>query len=232
MSELQFESVVDKKTVELKLRDETVDIERKCDTEYHIAYTQLLGRGIHPNAQLEKIMEKQGLWDEDSEKELGHLQKQLVELQIKMAGSNTHGEGLVYAQKMSELRSACLKMVEVKAAVLSNSCESLSDQIRRDAYLAYATVFVGTNKPVFKDYDNFLARAEDQVVLDARKAFLVRGMEVFQESLDMLPEVEYVRTVQESRQEDLEKKAKRQVRQAKKTAKKIAKKKATARKSQ
>lgn len=226
MSELEFESVVDKKTVKLKLRNETVDIERKCDTEYHIAYTQLLTKGIHPNAQLEKIMAKQGLWDEDSEKELGHLQKQLVELQIKMAGSNTHEEGLVYAQKMSDLRSACLRMVEVKAAVLSNSCESLADQIRRDAYLAYATVFAGTNKPVFKDYDNFLTRAEEQVVLDARKAFLVRGMETFQESLDMLPEVEYVRTVQESRQEDLEKKAKRAAKK-----KKTTKKKATARKS-
>ena len=49
MSEgVEFDSVVDGKNVKVKLLVENLAIERKCDEEYHIAYTQLMKRGILP----------------------------------------------------------------------------------------------------------------------------------------------------------------------------------------
>jgi len=196
VSKQEFDSIIDGDKVRLKLKDETLDIERRCDTEYHLAYTQLMQRGILPKAALEKFMQKNAIWSKEDEDTLGELQAQLAKLQIELQNAETHEKGLVIAGKMGELRAECLNLVEVKAAVLSNSCESLADQIRRDAYIAYATVYADTNKPVFKGYEDFLNRADEQVVADARNLVLEIATESFTTSLTGLPEVHYVREIQ------------------------------------
>ena len=218
---IEFESTIDGKKVKFKLLEETLDIERQCDTEYHIAYTQLLAKGILPRAKLESRMKEQGIWEEDDEKRLQDLQNKLVTLQIELEGANTHEEGMLVAKNMGELRAACLSLVEVKAAVLSNSCESLAENIRRDAYLAYATVYADTDKKVFSSYEDFLSRSSEQIVIDAREVVYKHAGERFSESLTSLPEVNYVRKAEA----EIEKSA------AKTTRKKATCKKATAKKT-
>lgn len=227
MSEgVEFTSTIEGKEVKLKLLVENVDIERRCDTEYHIAYTQLMKKGILPKATLEKQMSELGIWSEQDEETLTSLQRQLVDLQIKLEESNTHEEGLAIAKEMGELRADCLKLIEGKAAVLSNSCESLADAIRRDAYIAYATVYAETNKRVFKDYHDFMLRAHEQVVLDAREQLLAIASKTFQDSLTYLPEVGYVRGVEKQIAEEEAKTATATKKKtAKKTKKKVARKK-------
>ena len=202
---LEFKSEIDGKEVTLKLLTENVDIEHKCDTEYHIAYTQLLKKGILPRATLEKQMAELGIWTKSEEEALGALQRQLVDLQIKLEKATTHEEGLAIAKEMGELRADCLKLVEAKAAVLSNSCESLADSIRRDAYIAYATVFADTKKRVFKDYHDFILRANEPVVFNAREQLLSIASDTFQQALLSLPEVGYVRSVERQIQDEAKK---------------------------
>lgn len=233
-SGVEFTSVVEGKEVNLKLLTENVDIERKCDTEYHIAYTQLMKRGILPKATLERQMSEMGIWTKSEEDALTTLQHQLVDLQIKLDAATTHEEGLAIAKEMGELRADCLKLVEAKAAVLSNSCEALADGIRRDAYIAYATVYSDTNKRVFKDYHDFLLRAQEQVVLDAREQLLAIASSTFQESLTSLPEVGYVREVERKMAAEAEAAtatATKKKTTRKKAAKKTTKKKTTRRKT-
>lgn len=204
---VEFKSVIDGQEVKLKLKEETMDIERKCDSEYHLAYTQLMQKGIMPRATLERMMQEKGIWTQEDEKKLRELQAQIVKLQIELEDSKTHDKGLTIAKAMGDLRAQCLRLVEVKANVLSNSCESLSDQIRRDSYLAHGTVYADTGKPVFKDYNDFLRRASDneQVVLDARQVMLQVATETFNTSLTGLPEVHYVRQVEKQIVEDAKK---------------------------
>jgi len=191
-----FDSEINGEKVTLKLIEENIEIERMCDTEYHIAYTELMARGIKPRATLEKRMHEQGIWNPDDEKKLAELQTELAKLQIDLEDAPTHEKGLAVATQMGNLRAECLKLVEVKAAVLSNSCESLADQIRRDAYLAYGTVYAETGKRVFEDYNNFLSRAGEKVVADARVAMLNLATQSFNDSLTGLPEVNYVKKIE------------------------------------
>ncbi len=195
---IEFKSVIDGQEVKLRLKEETMDIERKCDAEYHLAYTQLMMKGIMPRATLEKHMIEKQIWTPDDEKKLKELQSQIVNLQIKLEDAKTHDQGLTVAKSMGELRGQCLRLVEVKANVLSNSCESLADQIRRDSYIAFATVYADTGKPVFKDYNDFLRRAgeSEQVVMDTRSVVLQLASDTFNESLTGLPEVHYVKGVE------------------------------------
>ena len=217
---VEFKSTVDGKEVNLKLLIENVDIERKCDTEYHIAYTQLMKKGILPKATLEKQMSELDIWTKKDDEQLTALQRQLVDFHIKLEKSNTHEEGLAIARDMGGLRADCLKLIEAKAAVLSNSCESLADSIRRDAYIAYATVYAATNKRVFRDYHDFMLRAQEQVVMHAREQLLAIVSNTFQESLVSLPEVGYVRGVEKQIRQDAEEAAKKTTAKKKKVAKK------------
>lgn len=229
---MEFEAVVAGKDAKLKILVENLDIERKCDTEYHIAYTQLMKRGILPKATLEREMKDLDIWSEKDEEVLTDLQKKIVNLHIALEASNTHEVGLVIAKEMGGLRADCLNLVEAKAAVLSNSCESLADSIRRDAYIAYATVYADTNKKVFRDYHDFLMRSHEPVVFAARELILAVATDNFQESLMTLPEISYVRDVEDKITEDTEKaeKAKKKV-ATKKTAKKKTTKKKTVKKT-
>jgi len=195
----EFKSVINGQEVNLKLKEETLDIERKCDAEYHLAYTELMQKGIMPRATLERYMHEKNIWTKQSEDELRDLQSQIIKLQIELEKAETHDKGIEIAKQMGDLRAASLRLVEVKANVLSNSCESLADEIRRDAYLAYATVYADTNKPVFKDYADFIRRASDaeQVVIDARQMMLVLTSQSFNDSLSSLPEIDYVQKVEQ-----------------------------------
>lgn len=225
-----FESTVDGEKVTLKFKDETLDIERKCDTEYHVAYTELMQKGIMPKATLEKMMARQGIWTEQEESRLQELQSDLARLHVDLENAKTHEKGLAIANEMGLLRAECLSLIEVKAAVLSNSCESLADNIRRDAFLAYATVYADTGKPVFADYNDFLTRAtaNEPVVMDVREAMLTQTSRVFSESLTGLPEVGYVRKVEDQLLEAAKKSA---TTTKKKTTRKKAPVRKTARKT-
>ncbi len=222
-----FDSKVAGKTVKLKLMTENLDIERKCDTEYHIAYTQLMKRGILPKATLEQQMKELDIWRKRDEEQLTTIQYQLVDLQIKLEAATTHEEGLAIARDMGALRADCLKLVEAKAAVLSNSCESLADGIRRDAYIAYATVYADTGKKLFRDYHDLLVRADEPAVYDAREQLLIIATETFQESLTALPEIDYVRSVDAKIRKDA---AEVEAKEAKAAKKKTTRKKATKKK--
>jgi len=225
---VEFESVVDGKKTKMKLLVENLDIERKCDTEYHIAYTQLMQKGILPKATLEQRMRELDIWTSGDEEKLTVLQSQLVDFQLELEASKTHEVGLSIAKEMGILRADCLTLVEAKASVLSNSCESLADSIRRDAYIAYATVYADTSKKVFRDYHDFLIRASEPVVQDARAQVLDIATKTFQEALTSLPEVGYVRGVEDKiRKEAVEVEMKAA---KKKATKKKAKKKAVRRK--
>lgn len=228
----EFTSLIEGKDVKLKLLAENVSIQRKCDEEYHIAYTQLIQKGLLPKATLEKKMVELDIWSDEDEKTLEGFQKDLLDLQINLDKAQSHDEGLVIAKEMGEHRSACLKLVEAKAAVLSNSAESLADNIRRDAYIAYATVRADTNKRIFKDYHDFLVRSEEPIVLSAREVILTLATEGFQEALMALPEIHYVYEVEAQitkeaiAVEKAEAKAAKKT-SSKKTGKKTSKKKVT-----
>lgn len=229
---MEFESTIDGKDVKLQILVENLDIERKCDTEYHIAFTQLMKRGILPKATLEKEMQQLDIWSPKDEKSLTELQAKLMQLQITLEQATTHEEGLAVARDMGQLRADCLKLVEAKAAVLSNSCESLADSIRRDAYIAYATVYADTKKRVFRDYQEFLLRSHEPVVFAARELLLAVATDSFQDSLMGLPEITYVREVEEqvteeaAKAEKAKKAAKKKVTKKKTATKKATKKKA------
>lgn len=201
---IDFKSKIGEQEVNLKLKEETVDLQQKCDVEYHLAYTQLMRKGIMPRATLERIMVESGIWGPEDDKKLQEIQAKIVRLQMDLESSKTHDEGLPIAKGMGELRAQCLRFVEAKAAVLSNSCESLADQIRRDAYMAYGTVYADTGKPVFKDYNEFLMRASnnEQVVVDIRNMMLQLSTDLFNTSLTGLPEVAYVKGVEKKIEDD------------------------------
>lgn len=234
---MEFEAVVEGKETKLRMLVESLDIERKCDTEYHIAYTQLMKKGILPKATLERDMAALDIWSAKEEEALTTIQEKIVDLHVKLDAATTHEEGLVIAKDMGNLRADCLKLVEAKASVLSNSCESLADSIRRDAYIAYATVYADTNKKVFKDYHEFLMRSHEPVVFAAREVLLAVATDNFQESLMTLPEIDYVRAVEDQMTEDAvaaEKEAKKAAKKKatkKKTTKKATKKKTTKKKT-
>ena len=232
MNDLTFESEIDGMKVKLLLKPENMDIERRCDTEYHLAFTELMQRGIMPKAALEKIMSDRGVWTSNQEEKLNDMQRDLAKLQLELDEAKTHDQGLELARQMAEVRAACLTLVEVKAAVLANSCESLADNIRRDAYIAYALVYADTGKRVFRDYEDLLERCEEQAVIDARRCVLEESISAFQGSLTSLPEVTYIKKVEGDMLEaEIEAELAEQDKAATATKKKTTRKKKTTKKT-
>jgi hypothetical protein len=103
----------------------------------------------------------------------------------------------------------------------------LADNIRRDAFLAYATVYADTGKPVFDGYSDFLVRAQanEKVVIDIREHMLATASQVFSDSLTGLPEINYVKMIEGEmiKEAEKEEKAKKKAAKKKATKKKVRK---------
>lgn len=192
MSEIKFKSKIGDKEVDLKIISENLLIQKKCDEEYHLAYLSLLKRGILPRVTLEKLMDQNEIWTKEHEDMVRDLQVKIIALELKLGASNTRDEGLPVASELADTRRALYKLIEGKTSVLEHCCESISDIVRQEAYLAYATVYSDTGKQVFKDYADFLNKRDEQVVADCMQALMSNLRDSFIKTVDSLPESKFV----------------------------------------
>lgn len=192
MTDIKFKSKIGDKEVALKIIPENLLIQKRCDEEYHLAYLSLLKKGILPRVTLERLMAQNEIWTPEHEDMVRNLQLKVVALELKLSASNTKDEGVVVAGELAEARRALYKLIEGKTSVLEHCCESIADIVRQEAYIAYATVYEDTNKQVFKDYADFLAKKDEQVVLDAMNALTENLKNAFIRTVDSLPESKFI----------------------------------------
>jgi hypothetical protein len=190
--EFIFKSTVDGQEVNLKVLAENLKIQQKADQQYHIAYVQAIKEGIPPRSTLEKMLRDNEMWTAEDDIKLDSLRLQTATLELQLDNVKTKQEGLTIAVQLSEIRGQLVDIQRVRNEVLNNSADYVAEAIRRDAFLAYATVYADTGKPVFENYTDFINRSEEQIVTDLRREVTTAMLKDFNNYLDTLPEAKFV----------------------------------------
>ena len=162
------EAVKDKETEEVKfaVRKPNHEQQRNANFQYSKWMNQYLKEGIMPQMRLEETLRGNGVWDTEMEKREGELAKTIREVEDKLKrGGIKVSEAVQRAKDGIKARFEFLNLTAKRNSLLSNSAESLSQNHRFNYLVSVCTVYSNTEKPVFKDYDDFLKQDNQGSIL-------------------------------------------------------------------
>lgn len=191
MKFINFKTEIDGEEVDMVIKPESLDAQRKCDNEYSLAYVQAIRQGIPPRSVLEKVLRDQEMWTDSDDNQLELVKIGIVKLELQLAETNTDKEGLPLARQLAELRGKLVEITQQRGEILNNSADFMAEQIRRDAFIAHSTFYKSTNKPAFASYNDFVERGHEDMVQDARRAVALEMFNEFGTFMDGLPEAQY-----------------------------------------
>lgn len=222
------------KPLKLCLLKPNVQINKSCDIEYKKAWVFLLRQGIPTHKKLLQEFEEKGVWTKANIEELTTLNVEIgvqSHLMEKFIKQDKMEDAKKAALEMVDLRNKTFEMVEVMNQAYLFSCEGGANEIRHEAYVAYASVHEKDfDQPYFKDYDDFKNRREERAVIDLHLAYMQHTIRENQDYIIGLPENKFLvdngyLTKELKRKMDKPSETKEKKAKVKKSKKKIIKKK-------
>lgn len=228
--------------VDLCLLPNNFEVARRCDIEFRKAWTFALKEGIDTHDVLKDVFAAQGLWTEEHEKEFKEtgvaLQAHILLLE-KYKKVKDMENGKKTALQLVDIRNKLMKMTERRQQPYLYSCEGVANEIRMEAYIAYAAVYADDHtKHYYKNYEDFKNRREEQAAIDLWSFYLRDMLGENVGHIEQLPENRFLIEVgyltkdlkkavrvNKGVKEALDKAKKLDNKNAKKKVKKVAKKK-------
>lgn len=166
MFDSTFKALVDNKEVDFEIKATTVADQREAQKIYNQAFSDAVKSGSIVRARLDDLLQQQGLWDENKQKQFLTLQKQILENEKILAKGGIPLKKAKYiAIKIKNLRLELRDLIAVKTNLDSHTAEGQADNARFNYLVSACVVYKDTKKPYFKDYEDYLNRASELVAL-------------------------------------------------------------------
>lgn len=182
----------DGEPLKLCLLKPNVRINKSCDIEYKKAWIFLMRQGIPTHKTLLKEFEDKGVWTKDHQKELNELNVKIgiqTQLMEKFIRQDKKEDARKAALEIIDLRNKSYEMIEIYNQAFNFSCEGGANEIRHEAYVAYATVYENDlEKNYFKDYADFKDRRDERATTDMHYAYMQHVINENQGFIRDLPE--------------------------------------------
>ena len=166
MNSNEFMTKVDGKDVTFKVNSPSFDNQREAQKIYNRAFSDSVNSGSIIRARLDEIMEEQGLWDEDK-------QKELIDVQTKINhGEKTLASGGISLDKAKQIainmrteREKLKLLLATKNNLDNNTAEGQADNAKFNFLVSCCVVYKDTDKPYFQGYEDFLNKANSTVAI-------------------------------------------------------------------
>lgn len=184
------------KPIKLCLLKPNVQINKFCDIEYKKAWIFLLRQGIPTHKTLLKDFEKQEVWTKTHEKELNDLNLKIGiqdHLMHKFIQQDKTDDAQKAALDIVDLRNESYELIEIINQAYTYSCEGGANEIRHEAYIAYASAYEKDfDKLYFKDYEDFKNRRDERASVDLHVAYMQSVLTDNQKYIHDLPENQFL----------------------------------------
>lgn len=184
------------KSIKLCLLKPNVQINKFCDIEYKKAWVFLLRQGIPTHKTLLKDFEKNEVWTKVQDKELNDLNIQIGiqdHLMHKFIKQDKTDDAQKAALDIVDLRNKSYELIEIINQAYSYSCEGGANEIRHEAYIAYASAYEKDfDKLYFKDYEDFKNRRDERAAVDLHVAYMQSVLADNQKYIYDLPENQFL----------------------------------------
>lgn len=166
MFDSTFKALVDTKEVDFEIKATTVADQREAQKIYNQAFSDAVKSGSIVRARLDDLLQQQGLWDENKQKQFLTLQKQILENEKILAKGGIPLKKAKYiAIKIKNLRLELRDLIAVKTNLDSHTAEGQADNARFNYLVSVCVVYKDTKKHYFKDYEDYLNRSSELVAL-------------------------------------------------------------------
>jgi hypothetical protein len=157
-----FEVTKDDKTIKLAVITPNAEISNKAQREYNRAFRNALDSGAIFRETLEVHMRKQGLWDDKKAEEHEKLVNKIRDGERRLAqGGIKLSEGKQIALDMARNRGELQSLLAQRNRMDVNTADGQAENARFNALVSLCIVDAETNKPYYKDLDDYLNHSSD-----------------------------------------------------------------------
>lgn len=168
MNEREFSVKIEDKDVKFLVRSPSFKNQREAQKVYNTAFTDAIKSDAVVRAKMEDVLREQGIWNDGKEKELTELQNEIIKAERVLAqGGISLKKAKSIALEMKETRDKIRELLMDRNSLDNNSAEGQADNTRFNYLVTVCTVYKDTEKPYFKDMDDYLEKNTDPVAVKA-----------------------------------------------------------------
>lgn len=161
-----FKVTVNNEEKTFTVRSPSLTDQREAQKVYNQAFTDAIKSKSVVRAKMDDLLEEQGLWNEEKQKEYTDLQKELLEGEKKLAkGGFALVDAKKLAIKMREVRNKIRELISVRTSLDNHSAEGQADNARFNYLVSACVVYKDNDKKYFENLEDYMSRIDDPVAL-------------------------------------------------------------------
>jgi hypothetical protein len=137
---------------------------------YNRTFSSAINSGAIIRERLDDVLREQGLWSDEKDRKYQTLRREILdaELKIKKGGIRLL-EGKQLALDIKAKRSEMVDMLMSRNNLDSNTAEGQADNMRFNYLVSACLVYKKTNKPYFKNLEDYLNKAVEPLSVEAAR---------------------------------------------------------------
>jgi hypothetical protein len=148
------------------VRSPSLNDQREAQKVYNQAFTDAIKSKSVVRAKMDDLLEEQGLWNDEKQKEYTDLQKELLEGERKLAkGGFALSEAKKMALRMREVRNKIRELISVRTSLDNHSAEGQADNARFNYLVSVCVVYKDSENKYFASLEDYMGRIDDPVAL-------------------------------------------------------------------
>lgn len=168
MNEKEFKVKIEDKEVAFLVRSPSFKNQREAQKVYNTAFTDAIKSNAVVRAKMDDVLREQGIWDDEKEEKLVELQNEIIKAERVLAqGGISLKKAKSIALEMKKTRDKIRELLMDRNSLDNNSAEGQADNTRFNYLVTVCTVYKDTEKPYFKDMDDYLEKNTDPVAVKA-----------------------------------------------------------------
>lgn len=161
-----FTVKIEDKDVEFLVKSPSLNDQREAQKVYNQAFTDAIKSKSVVRARLDDLLSDQGLWDDEKQAKFTGLQRELSDGEKRLArGGFGLNEAKDLAVRMKAIRDEIRDLISVRTSLDNHSAEGQADNQRFNYLVSACLVYNDTKQPYFKDMEDYLNRATEEVAL-------------------------------------------------------------------
>jgi len=149
---------------EFILKEAGVKEVTEADMIYRIAYSNSLKNGILPREKMKDLMREHGIWDEEDDKALQELIKDIAKLELQLKESESRSDNakcIELAELLDQARNKMWRLFLIQQNSYTNSCEGYADTVKQEALMASCVLIKANNARYWKNYKEYVLEKDE-----------------------------------------------------------------------
>lgn len=156
--------------VEYAMVKPSLPIIDEANKVYNKTFSQAINSGAIIRERLEDVLREQGLWSDAKQMKYQTLRREVLDLELKLKrGGIRLNQGKDIALKIKAKRAEMVEMLLSRNNLDSMTAEGQADNMRFNYLVSACMVYNNTNKPYFKNLEDYLNKANEPLSVEAAR---------------------------------------------------------------